>query len=59
MDPLHLIESAADLNLKLMRWRQVPSLDLERIHTTRCLIIGAGTLGCHVARQLVVRGYFF
>ncbi len=55
MDPLRLIESAADLNLKLMRWRQTPSLNLERVRGTRCLLIGAGTLGCHVARQLVVR----
>lgn len=44
-----------DLNLKLMRWRIMPSLDLEKIAGTRCLLLGAGTLGCYVARGLLVR----
>lgn len=53
MDPTKLAESAVDLNLKLMRWRVAPQLDLPIIHNTRCLLLGAGTLGCAVARCLM------
>ena len=53
-----LADQAVDLNLKLMRWRILPALDLEKVANTRCLLLGAGTLGCYVARTLMVRVLF-
>merc|ERR550517_2109975 len=53
MDPVRIAESSVDLNLKLMKWRLVPELDLARLQATRCLLLGAGTLGCGVARTLL------
>jgi ubiquitin-like modifier-activating enzyme ATG7 len=51
-----LAVSAARLNLTLMRWRMLPSLDLPRLQALRCLVLGAGTLGCHLARDLLAWG---
>lgn len=53
MDPRKLAESSVDLNIKLMRWRALPSLSMEVVNTTKVLILGAGTLGCNVARCLL------
>lgn len=50
-----LADQAVDLNLKLIKWRIAPGLELEKIKHTKCLLLGAGTLGCYVARNLVVR----
>lgn len=42
-----------DLNLGLMRWRAAPDLDVRALSELRCLLLGAGTLGCSVARTLL------
>lgn len=53
MDPTKLADQAVDLNLKLMKWRIAPSLDLDAIKETSCLLLGAGTLGSYVSRNLM------
>jgi len=56
LDPAAAAEQGARLNLELMRWRQMPGLRTGLIAKTRFLLIGAGTLGCFVARALVAWG---
>ena len=53
MDPARLADQAVDLNLKLMKWRISPNLDLDAVKDTRCLLLGAGTLGSYVSRNLM------
>jgi hypothetical protein len=41
LSPVQLAEQAVDLNLRLMRWRAAPELDVAALAATRCLLLGA------------------
>ncbi|EMG48479.1 APG7 Ubiquitin-like modifier-activating enzyme ATG7 [Candida maltosa Xu316] len=53
INPLQLADQAVELNLKLMKWRIAPELDLDIIKQQKVLLLGAGTLGSYVARALM------
>uniref|UniRef100_A0A914ID88 Ubiquitin-like modifier-activating enzyme ATG7 n=1 Tax=Globodera rostochiensis TaxID=31243 RepID=A0A914ID88_GLORO len=52
-DPIKVLEQSVELNLKLIRWRHAPSIDLQRFASLRVLLLGSGTLGCNIARALL------
>lgn len=53
VSPAHLSRQANDLNLRLMKWRALPSLDVGMLSRLKVLLLGAGTLGCNAARTLL------
>ncbi|KAF2747114.1 hypothetical protein M011DRAFT_403194 [Sporormia fimetaria CBS 119925] len=53
MDERKLADQAVDLNLKLIKWRIAPNIDLDVIKNCKCLLLGAGTLGSYVSRMLM------
>lgn len=53
INPQQLAEQAVDLNLRLMKWRVAPQLDLDILKSQKVLLLGAGTLGSYVARALL------
>eukprot|EP00601_Ochromonadales_sp_CCMP2298_P017199 CAMPEP_0173235138 /NCGR_PEP_ID=MMETSP1142-20121109/10663_1 /TAXON_ID=483371 /ORGANISM="non described non described, Strain CCMP2298" /LENGTH=641 /DNA_ID=CAMNT_0014165353 /DNA_START=168 /DNA_END=2094 /DNA_ORIENTATION=+ len=54
LDSAYIMSQAVDLNLRLMKWRLWPALDTDRLASNcKCLLLGAGTLGCAVARALL------
>ncbi|KAF2201294.1 hypothetical protein GQ43DRAFT_371776 [Delitschia confertaspora ATCC 74209] len=53
MDERKLADQAVDLNLKLIKWRIAPNIDLDVIKNCKCLLLGAGTLGSYVSRNLM------
>lgn len=56
-DPTHLAEQAIGLNLKLMKWRMAPDINLEVMKDKKCLLLGSGSLGCQIARNLLSWGF--
>ncbi|KAG5486788.1 hypothetical protein LSCM4_06253 [Leishmania orientalis] len=56
IDPVQRADSDSRFNLELMKWRVLPSLALDRIARCKALLLGVGTLGCNVARSLLMWG---
>ncbi|EGT50229.1 hypothetical protein CAEBREN_05797 [Caenorhabditis brenneri] len=69
-DPVLQVDNSVNLNNELMKWRQLPDIRLERYSKLKVwlvfikwfnfplqvLILGAGTIGCNVARGLIAWG---
>jgi len=53
IDEATLAENAVNLNIKLMKWRLCPELDIDILQKTKILCFGAGTLGCQLSRNLI------
>ncbi len=56
MEPIKMIELSSKLNLNLMKWRMSPNIQLEELSKCKALLLGSGTLGCNIARNLLMWG---
>ena len=56
MDPATVAAEAVQLNVKLIKWRLIPGIEPEKFSSLKFLLVGAGTLGCAVARCLLSWG---
>ncbi|CAI5755624.1 unnamed protein product [Candida verbasci] len=57
INPRLLAEQATELNLKLMKWRIAPDINLDILRQQKVLLLGAGTLGSYVSRALLGWGF--
>uniref|UniRef100_A0A0D9V2W5 Ubiquitin-like modifier-activating enzyme ATG7 n=1 Tax=Leersia perrieri TaxID=77586 RepID=A0A0D9V2W5_9ORYZ len=55
INPASQDEEKQLMHLKLMGWRHF-AVNLDKLSSARCLLLGAGTLGCEVARLLMTWG---
>ncbi|KAF0898635.1 hypothetical protein E2562_008211 [Oryza meyeriana var. granulata] len=55
INPASQDEEKQLMHLKLMGWRHFP-VNLDKLSRVRCLLLGAGPLGCEVARLLMTWG---
>lgn len=46
-------KSMVDNNLKVMKFRLKPNINLEKLNNFKCLILGSGSVGCNIARNLL------
>eukprot|EP00929_Paragymnodinium_shiwhaense_P017638 TRINITY_DN12713_c0_g1_i1.p1 TRINITY_DN12713_c0_g1~~TRINITY_DN12713_c0_g1_i1.p1 ORF type:complete len:677 (-),score=151.98 TRINITY_DN12713_c0_g1_i1:283-2313(-) len=53
LDKKQMAADAVDLNVQLMKWRLMPELEPGKLRGLKCLLLGAGTLGCSVSRVLM------
>lgn len=56
INPVARADADSRFNLDLMKWRVLPTLELKRIAACKALLLGSGTLGCNVARNLLMWG---
>eukprot|EP00920_Eleutheroschizon_duboscqi_P000616 GHVT01001762.1.p1 GENE.GHVT01001762.1~~GHVT01001762.1.p1 ORF type:complete len:667 (-),score=68.83 GHVT01001762.1:353-2353(-) len=56
LDPNTLQRAAVNLHVKLIKWRILPEFKPEKFQDLKVLILGAGALGCAMARLLVAWG---
>lgn len=56
MNPIVSQADAVQLNIRLIQWRILPTLDVNKLQKLRFLLLGIGTLGCNILRTLVAWG---
>ncbi|KAJ1605528.1 APG7-like ubiquitin activating enzyme E1 [Cryptosporidium canis] len=62
LTPHELQQRINTMNIDLIKWRLIPDFEQSRFNNLRFLLIGSGTLGCGVARNLIgwgIRNFTF